>query len=109
MNAEEAIETGGLAAFFLFTALFLSTIDFSLGGSPNTVQTANKLSRFLYAGVMTIAPTSQLAIVIDLVAALIASVGLLQGAKESIKGGVIGAAFLYFFIGFLVNYATAPV
>jgi hypothetical protein len=52
MDAEEAIETGGLAAFFLFTALFLSTIDFSLGGSPNTVETANKLSRFLYAGVM---------------------------------------------------------
>ena len=57
MDAEEAIETGGLAAFFLFTALFLSTIDFSLGGSPNTVETANKLSRFLYAGVMTVAPT----------------------------------------------------
>lgn len=96
MDAEEAIETGGLAAFFLFTTLFLSTIDFSLGGSPNTVETANKLPRFLYAGVMTVAPTSQLAIAIDLVAALIASVGLLQGAKESIKGGVIVLRFSTF-------------
>lgn len=108
MDTEEAIETGGLAALFLFTALFLSTIDYSLGGSPNSLETANKLSRFLYAAVMTVAPISQLAIAIDLVAALTASVGLLQGAKESIKGGIIGAAFLYFFIGFLVNYATAP-
>lgn len=109
MNAEKAIETGGLAAFFLFMALFLSTIDLSLGGSPDTVQTANKLSRFLYAGVMTVTPTSQLAIVIDLIAALVASMGLLQGAKKSIKDGAVAAAFLYFFISFLMNYVTAPV
>lgn len=109
MNADEAVKTGVLAAFLLFTALFLSTINLSPGGTADTIQMANKASRFLYAGLMTVVPTTRLAIFIDLRAGLVATAGLLQGARESITAGVIAAAFLYFFTGFLVNYATAPV
>ncbi|MFB1065476.1 hypothetical protein [Natrinema sp. H-ect4] len=109
MDAEETVKTGASLALLLFTALWLSTFDFSINSDPNTVQNAEKVTRYFYAGIMTIAPTSKLALAIDIGAALVASVGLVKGARDSIRAGVLGAAFLYFFISFIAHYATAPV
>lgn len=109
MDTEEVVKVGALSALLVFTALWLSTFDFSISSDPNTVENTEKATRFLYAGVMTVAPTSKVAVAIDIGAAVVASVGLVKGAKESVKTGIIGAAFLYFFIGFIVHYITAPV
>lgn len=104
MDTEEAVKVGALSALLVFTALWLSTFDFSISSDPNTVENTEKATRFLYASVMTVAPTSKVAVAIDIGAAVVASVGLVKGAKESVKTGIIGAAFLYFFIGFIVHY-----
>jgi len=58
---------------------------------------------------MTVAPTTKLAITIDVGAAVIASVGLVKASKESVQLGIAAAAFLYFFSSFIANYASAPV
>ncbi|QLD88312.1 hypothetical protein HWV07_04390 [Natronomonas salina] len=109
MDAEEAVKLGALFALFVFATLWLSTFDFSINSNPDTVENTKKATRFLYAGVMTVAPTSKVAVAIDIGAAIVASIGLVKGAKESVKAGIVGAAFLYFFTGFVVHYVTAPI
>jgi len=109
MDLRELIELGGMLALLLFTGLFLLSVDWSLGGDPQTVKKAEKATRFLYAGVMTIAPTSEIAVLIDVGAAVVASLGFVRGAKNSIKAGIVAAAFVYFFTGFIGHYLTAPI
>ena len=109
MDIEDSITVGGLLALIVFTAFFLLTTDFSISSNTEPVARMERASRFFYAGVMTVAPTSRLAVVIDMGALVVAGIGLVQGARKSIKMGIVVAAFVYFLTSFLVNFATAPV
>ncbi|MFA9503893.1 hypothetical protein ACERIM_14110 [Natrinema sp. H-ect1] len=109
MDIEELIESAFLLAMVLITGIILSTIDFSATSDPNTVQNTKKIVRLFYAGVMTLAPSTKLAIIIDFATAIVASIGLVKGARNSIKAGIFVAAFIYFTISFTLNYIVAPV
>ncbi|ELY97134.1 hypothetical protein [Natrialba asiatica] len=109
MDIEDMIETAFFLALLLTGGIIISTIDFSVTSDPDTVQNTKKIVRLFYAGVMTIAPTTKLAIIIDLAAAVVASIGLVKRAKNSIKAGIFVAAFIYFTISFAFNYLAAPV
>jgi hypothetical protein len=83
--------------------------DLTARGSAGAVKNVDMVTRFIDAAVMTIAPTSEIAIAIDVGVAFIPSIGLIQSPKESVKSGVVITAFLYFFTSLLVDYAAAPV
>lgn len=108
MDAKGAIYIGALLALLFATSLFLVPIMDSPSDANNTNEDMETATRFLYAGVMTFAPTSEVAVAIDVGAAVVASFGLVKSASHSVKGGLIVTAFLYFFISFVVNFAAAP-
>lgn len=108
MDAEEILEKGGTLAVLFLGLIIISSLDFSSTSPQQMSQNAETMTRFFYAGVMTIAPTSELAIMIDIFAALISSVGLVKGANRSLKQRLMAVAFLYFFVSLILNYLAAP-
>lgn len=103
-DIEDALKTALAIAVSLFGILWWASLDFS-----DPVSSTESAVRFMYAFTMVYAPTGPVAITINIVAAITASIGLFAGLDEDIKKAFVGAAALYFFISLVGNYATAPV
>lgn len=103
-DIEQALKSAISVAVSLFGVLWWISLDFS-----DPVSSTESVARFMYAFTMVYAPTSPVAIAIDVAAAIIASIGIFAGLDKNVKQTFVGVATLYFFISLTVNYAMAPV
>lgn len=95
-----------VGAGFILVAMVGVIILFSVTDFHSAENAANNASRFMWAMVHTIAPTSELDLAIEIIVTL---AGGLTIGRVDVRMGIVAGIFLYGVTSFILAWFAAPV